>query len=552
MAAPAIPITAPAVVSATISVTTGLTCGAGNATQAATVTAQGFGGNGSYQYNFNNEGFTANNIYVTNTAGLVDVIVRDGNGCSFTTAVSTTVAPLNPPTDMNISGTPIYCVQQGLGDVTSTVTVTTTNGVGALTYAILSPATATGNTSGATSGIFTLLAPDTYTFQVTDANGCTYQESYTVAPVTPIAIVGAVLNDISCDVTNGTTNNGSASFTVTGFSASGNYSITTSPVVPAAQISNVNDVITLTGLSAGTYTVTVTDNTTGCTEDDAVTITLPAPIVFTATPSKVFCSQDVSTITVSGVTGGTGTYTYAVVAGGAPAPAVGSYSTSSVLTVDTNLTALSWDVYVKDANGCIAIQNVSVVSDAAPTIVAPVAQCFVGTPIVINLAALATVPMGPEQYYTVNGSNQVSSTYTITAPGVYTFSVTDANGCPSNVVTYTVQPQLTLQANITQDLTCPNPASITLVPAGGTASYTLFEVDNGTGYVVTTNPFTTVIAGTYKFRVTDSQGCQAEISRCNRNTKYYANSYSCSYRCKLYWFFRRNNYLDAFRRKYSL
>jgi hypothetical protein len=47
-------------------------------------------------------------------------------------------------------------------------------------------------------------------FQVTDANGCTYQELYTIADVTPIAIVGALVNDITCNAANGTTNNGSA------------------------------------------------------------------------------------------------------------------------------------------------------------------------------------------------------------------------------------------------------------------------------------------------------------------------------------------------------
>jgi hypothetical protein len=50
-------IAEPVVVSATISVTTPLSCGAGNATQSATVTAVGAGGNAPYQYNFNNQGF---------------------------------------------------------------------------------------------------------------------------------------------------------------------------------------------------------------------------------------------------------------------------------------------------------------------------------------------------------------------------------------------------------------------------------------------------------------------------------------------------------------
>jgi hypothetical protein len=39
----------------------------------------------------------------------------------------------------------------------------------------------------------------------------------------------------------------------------------------------------------------------------------------------------------------------------------------------------------KDANGCIAMQNVTVVSDAPPTIVLQ-QQCFAGSPVVINLA----------------------------------------------------------------------------------------------------------------------------------------------------------------------
>jgi hypothetical protein len=48
---------------------------------------------------FQNQGFTTSNTFVTNTAGPVSVIARDVNGCSFATAVGTTVA-LNPPTDL--------------------------------------------------------------------------------------------------------------------------------------------------------------------------------------------------------------------------------------------------------------------------------------------------------------------------------------------------------------------------------------------------------------------------------------------------------------------
>jgi hypothetical protein len=67
----------------------------------------------------------------------------------------------------------------------------------------------------------------------------------------------------------------------------------------------------------------------------------------------VFCSQDISQITVSGVTGGTAVYTYAVVVGGTAATSRSVYQQSST-SVDTsnNFTNLGC---VKDANGCIAI-----------------------------------------------------------------------------------------------------------------------------------------------------------------------------------------------------
>jgi hypothetical protein len=81
-------------------------------------------------------------------------------------------------------------------------------------------------------------------------------------------------------------NNGSATFTVTGFSSSLNCDILVSPL---ATETNVNDVITLTGLTANTYT-TVTDRTTGCSKSDTVIIAEPTPIDFVATPT-ILCSR---------------------------------------------------------------------------------------------------------------------------------------------------------------------------------------------------------------------------------------------------------------------
>nr|WP_315141126.1 T9SS type B sorting domain-containing protein [uncultured Flavobacterium sp.] len=495
VAAPAIPITAPAVVSATISVTTGLTCGAGNATQAATVTAQGFGGNGSYQYNFNNEGFTANNSYVTNTAGPVDVIVRDGNGCSFTTAVSTTVAPLHPPTDMNISGTPIYCVQQGLGDVTSTVTVTTTNGVGALTYAILSPATATGNTSGATSGIFTLLAPDTYTFQVTDANGCTYQESYTVAPVTNITVAASAFSNVTCfGLANGT-----AIFDVANFAGNYNYTFDSAPIVNGVNTAQ----LTFTALAPGLHTLVVTDAITGCQATANVTISQPAAALdFNATATNINCNNDEATITVT-ATGGTIDYKYAVVPTTAAAPAPTAYGLSNQLSVDTNSGAnMVWDVYVMDVNGCVTFKPVTILTDANPTIASAVAtQCPSATgtyDITVTATGFSTA-----LEYSADGTNyQTGNVITVNAPGNYTVTVRDANGCISVGFPVAIVDPLILTPTVTTPVSCADgDGVVTVSTTGGSGNY-VYNIDGGAFASVTS--FSNVASGNHTIGVRDT------------------------------------------------
>ncbi|MBB1194593.1 hypothetical protein DNC80_13060, partial [Flavobacterium sp. SOK18b] len=330
-----------------------------------------------YTYSFNGLSYTSDNTFTVNNgpvATTTTISVKDANGCTL--ALPNVITPaLTPPTNLTFAVTTAPTCPAN----TATVQVTATGGLGSLDFDIIEfnnvPTTLYLTQSTAGSGTptsFANLPPGDYIFRVTDDNGCTYQELYTVVPVTPIAIVGALVNDITCNPANGTTNNGSARFTVTGFSSTGNYSINVTSVpalLPFTQLPLVGDVITLTGLNAGTYTVTVTDNTTLCVASDAVTITLPNPIAFTTAATKVFCTQDISQITVSAVTGGSGAYQYAVLPGGTVTPpAMGAYNTNPVLSVDTNLTVLSWDVYVMDAKGCVGMQNVTVVNNAAPTI----------------------------------------------------------------------------------------------------------------------------------------------------------------------------------------
>lgn len=502
LAAPAIDITEPIVVSATISVTTALSCGAGNITQSATVTAVGLGGTAPYQYNFNGLGFTTNDTFVTNTSGTVSVIARDVNGCSFATAVSTTVDALNPPTDMTITSTPIYCAPAS--STTSTVTITTTNGVGTLTYAILSPASATGNISGASSGVFTNLAPADYMFQVTDANGCTYQELYTVADVIRITAAPSVTTNVTCfGLANGT-----ATIDVANFAGTYSYTFDGGAVVP-----NVNSAqLTFTNLTPTTHTLIVTDDITGCTSTVNITISEPtAALDFTSTATNTNCNTDVATITVV-ASGGTLNYNYIAVIAGSTPPIATAYSNSNTLVVDTNAGAnMAWDVYVMDANGCTITKLQTIALDASPVIASVVAtQCPSPTG-TYTITVIATGFSSALQY-SADGSNyQTGNVITVNAPGAYTISVKDANGCVTTSAPVTIVDALILTPTVTTSPSCADSDGVIAVTTtGGSGNYE-YRIDSGV-YSMTT-PFTGIASGTHTIFVRDTvTGCEVSTT----------------------------------------
>ncbi len=500
-------LTAPNTLQATASVSPFI-CDANNISQSATVTVNApTGGTSPYQYSFNGSGYSATNTLTVSDTGSNQTInwsVRDAQGCIVNG--SETLQALNPPTDLNITATSVTCLA-----TTSDVTLTATNGVGTLTYTIEAPASATTNVTGATSGIFTGLLPDTYIFRVTDANGCYYDESFTVTPVTPIAVTGIVISDVLC---NGG-NTGVIEFTVSG--NTGGYTYTLTGTGTDVQSGNTID---YTNLVAGTYTINVTDPTTGCTDSFTATINEPAnPLTFTESSTNVFCTNDVSQITVT-ANGGTPNYTYAAVVSGAPAPALGAYSSSNIIAVDTNsATDLVWDVYVRDVNGCQTMNTVTITSDGLPTLDPIAQQCYDGSNITVTLSGTSLV--GPAEY-SMGSGYQASPTFTITGPGTYTFSIRDGNNCTATQ-TLVVEPQLQVSALLTKDLTCsvPTDATIDVTISGGTGTYTAYEVSTNGG--ATYNPvlpapsgssftYTTSTAGTYQFRITDSNSCQEETT----------------------------------------
>lgn len=311
-------ITEPTVLTASTS-GTAVSCNSGtNGTAIATPS----GGTGPFTYNWQPSGGT-NSTATGLAAGTYTVTVTDANGCTTTQSyVVTQPAPVTATT----SGTPASCN----GGNNGTATATPTGGVGPFTYS-WSP-------SGGTNATANNLAAGTYTVTVTDANGCTGQQSFTVTQPNAIA-VSVSGTAVSC--------NGGSNGTATAIPTGGTSPFTFSWSPSGGTGATANN------LGAGTFTVTVTD-ANGCTSLQVYAVTQPQALAVTATGGLV-CPNDPANLVAAG-TGGTGAYTYVW----QPGNLSGS---SPVINVSQTTT---YTVTITDANGCTQTTTATVNINAVP------------------------------------------------------------------------------------------------------------------------------------------------------------------------------------------
>ncbi len=203
------------------------TCGNSNGTASITPT----GGTGPYTYMWSN---TQTTQQITGlAAGSYSVVVTDANGCTST--ASTTLLNNGAPSIQVTSQTDPTC----FGITNGAAAILATGGTGPFTY--------NWSPSGGTGSSATGLGAGTYTVIVTGSDGCT--QTQTITLTTPPAIVSTT----SSTPDDCNSSNGSAVISVSG----GNPGY-----VLAWSTGSSND--TLTNLTAGTYTCTVTD-ANGCT-----------------------------------------------------------------------------------------------------------------------------------------------------------------------------------------------------------------------------------------------------------------------------------------------
>lgn len=442
---------------------------------------------------------------ITNLAsGSHTVEIQDANGCGNLVTVD-----IAPPVDLTPSVTAIPTCNNDDGEIT----ITGTGGTGVYTYTI-SPSL------GVLSGnVFSGLPSGSYTITIIDANTCSAE----IEVVLPEAIPPTVTTTPSA-VTCFGDNTGSFEINVSGYSGPYTYEVFDSTSTSVTGVANANTSINpevVSGMASGTYSVVITQTASPfCTTTTNVTIqSPPTPLTVLATEtSNVTCDNDSGTITAV-ASGGYGDYEYELTGA-----AIVAFSPNGTFS---NLEAGVYTVNVRDAGGCVASDDVTLIIpnpiDATISASNTLLSCFGDTNATITVTT-TTGGQGSNYTYVLNqilptvssSGPQTSTVFDNLGAGTYNVTVTDGYNCefttPNVVIDEPTEVQATLVKATSQ--TCTTESTLTLSATGGNGPYS-YSTDSSFATIIGTFATSTtfsVPAGNYQYYVRDANGCIADVS----------------------------------------
>jgi len=254
---------------------------------------------------------------------------------------------------------------------------------------------------------------------------------------------------------------------------------------------------TVTGLCAGSYTCSVTDQV-GCTTQSSVAISEPTvltSVVQTLTNVSCFNGNNGSATVTPG--GGSPAYTYQW------SPVGGTSQSASGLVAGT------YTVSVTDAHGCLSTSTTVITQPPALTTNASTVSsvsCYGMCDGIGTVMSGGGTPPYSYAWTPIGGSGATASNLCV---GYYTVLVTDGNGCTHATGMFLTQPSpLLLDICNYTNATCGNSdGTATVCDSGGVPPYTFLW---STG--ATTATITGLATGVYNCTETDANGCTAVIS----------------------------------------
>lgn len=406
-----------------------------------------------------NIGETTSVIDITGP-GTYTVTVTDAGGC--TTSGSFTVDPGESNLDLTSSIVPETSCTNPNGMIDLTVSPT---GIYSYTWS-----------NGASTEDLNNLSADTYTVTVTDDGGCTSSASFVVTSNQQDPETNTNITASTCDLSNG-----AIDLTVT---PPGTYTFLWSNGITTEDLSNI---------PSGSYSVTVTSSSNGCSA--SATINVPninetLTITGNTTP-LTSCISPNGAIDIS--ISPTGAYTY-------------NWSNGASTEDIANINAGNYTVTVSAGGSCTANATFSVANNTnppVPTANTTAASC--GQP--NGAIDLNVTPTGTYTFLWSNGSS-TEDLSNITG-GNYTVTVTSTDGC-SNLISVVVEDNIIpiiITGSLLPNTSCTSSNGAIDVSLDPPGAYS-FLWSNG----ATTEDIINIPAGTYSITATQGIGCQSSAS----------------------------------------
>jgi gliding motility-associated-like protein len=247
-------------------------------------------------------------------------------------------------------------------------------------------------------------------------------------------------------------------------------------------------------LPPGDYTVTVTDQSNGCTDEE--TFELPEN-------NTLLLTTDFDAPSCNGANDGSATvsaesnfpnYTYQW-----------NDPAGQTTAVATGLAAGFYSVTVTDSDGCISNAIINITQPSAISI---------GNPTIINAScngaangAIDINPTGGAAGYEYEWSNGATSDIN---PGLvagdYVVTIIDANGCELESTLTITEPEVLTASSVIDNVSCSgySDGSAEVIAVGGTSPYTYTWTELGVTGPIQNN----LLPGNYEIVVTDNNGCQ--------------------------------------------
>ena len=382
------------------------------------------------------------------TAGDYPYSITDLNGCILSDTITIT-EPLIISVNENISNVSCF----GLADASIILNIS-----GGTT-----PYTENWGSSNP------LALPDgSYTYSVSDDNGCLYSNTINISE--PLAItISTISNDVSACLAN----DGFIDVTING------------GTLPFTYLWSNNDTTEdLQNLSSGIYTLNAID-TNGCNITSVNIINEPPAILlsYTQVDASCFGSNDAS-IDIN-ILSGTAPFSY--------------IWTNNATDQDiNNLNAGLYTVSITDSSGCSENLSITIIEPTEPVITYSQinVNCFGGN----NASISSAISGGTSPYNFLWSNNDTTQNIINLSIGTYTYSITDSQSCIySGDITIT-QPNPLLVLSVESNVSCSN----------GNDGYSLLNTSGGVSPYIENwgiyNP-AALSAGSYQYSIIDSNGC---------------------------------------------